>query len=119
MAAAVIELNSLPDPVRPTTQNQNLLPRCRRRLILFVVAAIEIRSVALELARASIHHLVDRQYIQLLPQRANRGSSLRTRQPPTGREPLIRDAHPFGRAQLLRSHLRYRHSTNRFDLIGN
>ena len=60
MAAAVIELDSLPDAVRPRPENDDLRLRCRRRLILFVIAGIEIGRLALKLGRAGIHHLVDR-----------------------------------------------------------
>jgi hypothetical protein len=104
MAAAVVELNSLPDPVRPAPKNHDLLLLRRRRLILFVVAAIEIRREALKLRRARIHHLVHRHHVQLLSQRANRSRALRAGQPPTAASRSSEMPIRFA-SQLVRCHL--------------
>src|SRR3954451_19805239 len=60
MAAAVVELDSLPDTIRSAAKDKDLLLCSRRRLIFFVVATVEIRGEALELCRAGIYQLVHR-----------------------------------------------------------
>ena len=69
MAAAVIELDSLPDPVRPAAQNHHLLAIRRRRLAARFVARIQIRREAFELRRARIHAIEHRRDAQLLAPR--------------------------------------------------
>ncbi len=100
VAAAVVELNALPDAVRPTTQDDDLLARRRRLLVLFVVAAVEIRRVALKLRRAGIDQLVHRLNPELRAQLAHFVGRL---QPPLARNALVRDAHALGRAQIVRT----------------
>src|SRR5690242_21390678 len=55
MAAAVIELNSLPDAIGSAAEDNDFLVGRRRSLILFFVGRIEIGSVTLKLGRARIH----------------------------------------------------------------
>ncbi len=65
MAAAIIELNSLPDAVRAAAQNDDLLAIGRRRLVLFLVGRVQIRGEALKLGGASIDPLEYRTNIVL------------------------------------------------------
>ena len=58
MATAVIELNSLPDPVRAAAKNHDLLLAARLGLVLFFVRGIEVRRIRVEFRRARIHALV-------------------------------------------------------------
>ena len=60
MAAAVIELDSLPDAVRPRSENDDLGLVGRRRLVLFVIGRIEIRRHRFEFGGAGIHQFEDR-----------------------------------------------------------
>ena len=59
MDAAVIELDPLPDPVRPSTQDHDLFPVCRRSLALFFIGGIHVGGVGDELGGAGIDPLVD------------------------------------------------------------
>ena len=60
VTAAVVELDALPDPVRPAAEDDDLLPRRRVGLALLLVGAVEIRRERLELRRARVDALVDR-----------------------------------------------------------
>src|ERR1700756_2950771 len=60
MAAAVIKLNPLPDTVRTTAQDDDLLFLRRRRLVFLLVSRVEIRSVAFEFRSARVHAFIDR-----------------------------------------------------------
>src|ERR1700749_1814158 len=71
MATAVIELNSLPNAVRPAAEDDDLLLVRRRRFVFLFVSGIEIRRVALELRCASIHAFIDRLQLVLLPRIAH------------------------------------------------
>ena len=68
VTAAVIELNALPDAVRPAAQDHHFLLRRRRRLVFVLVGRIQVRRVALELGCAGVHALVDRGDTMLLAQ---------------------------------------------------
>src|ERR1700743_3243227 len=54
MAAAVVDLNALPDAVGPAAQDDDLLTLSRSCFVLFVVAAVEIWGIAFKLGRARI-----------------------------------------------------------------
>ena len=59
VAAAVVELDSLPDAVGTAAEDDDLLARGRCGLVLFVVAAIEVGRVAFELGGAGVHQFED------------------------------------------------------------
>ncbi len=66
VAAAVIELDSLPDAIGPAAQDDDLLAVSRRRLVLFFVGRVQIRRVALELGGAGVDALEYRPNVVLL-----------------------------------------------------
>src|SRR5215469_8507118 len=82
VAAAIIELDSLPDAIRPTAKDDDFLLLRRSGFILFFVAAIEIRCEALKLSCACIDELVNGLDAKLLTQRPNSISPFGTRQAP-------------------------------------
>ena len=59
VAAAIVELDPLPDPIRPTAKNHDPLPagRLGRHLVFVFVGGIVIRSVGLELGRTGVDGL--------------------------------------------------------------
>jgi hypothetical protein len=65
VAAAVIELDSLPDAVGPAAQNHDLLAIRGRGFALRFVAGIEIRREAFELGRTGIDAIEDGRHAQL------------------------------------------------------
>ena len=71
VAAAVVELNSLPDAVGPAAENDDFLLVGRRRFVFVFVGRVEIRREALEFRGAGVHALVDRHHAVLLAQVAN------------------------------------------------
>ena len=71
MAAAVVELDSLADAVRPAAEDHDLLARLRRGLVLGLVARVQVRREALELGRAGIDAVEDGAHAQLLAVLAN------------------------------------------------
>ena len=60
VAAAVVELDPLPDPVRAAAEDHDLLPRRRIGLALLLVRAVQIRRERLELGGAGVDALVRR-----------------------------------------------------------
>src|SRR5262249_4552182 len=92
MAAAVIELNSLPDAIRTATQDDHFLFRSRRRLVFFLVGRIEIWSVALKLGRAGINALVDGLDFVFLAQMADLFLRAFTVKPPHARQASVGEA---------------------------
>ena len=68
MAAAVVELDSLADAVRPGAQDDDFLLVGGRRFVFFLVGGIEVRRVALEFGGASVDVLVHRANAELLAQ---------------------------------------------------
>ena len=60
VAAAVIKLNSLPDTIRPTSQDNDFFLFSRSRLVFVFVRGIEIWRVALEFRSAGVHAFVNR-----------------------------------------------------------
>ena len=60
VTAAVVELDSLPDAVRPRAEDHDLSPVGRVRFALFFVGRIQIRRERFELRAARIDAFVDR-----------------------------------------------------------
>ena len=54
MDAAIIELDPLPDPIRPATQNNDFFPVCRACFTLLAVRGIQIGSEGFEFGGAGI-----------------------------------------------------------------
>ena len=69
VAAAVVELDALPDAVRAAAEDHDLLPRRRIGLALLLVGAVEVRRERLELRRAGVDALVGRLEPVLEPRR--------------------------------------------------
>mmetsp|Transcript_1346 Transcript_1346/g.4699 ORF Transcript_1346/g.4699 Transcript_1346/m.4699 type:complete len:535 (+) Transcript_1346:2884-4488(+) len=67
MAAAVVELDPLADPVGAPAQNQHLALRVRRALVLAVIGGVHVRGVGLKLGGAGVHTLHDRRAPGRLP----------------------------------------------------
>src|SRR3954454_16309183 len=76
MAAAVVELNSLPDAVGAAAENDDLLLVGWRGLVFFFVGRVEIGRVALEFGRASVHALVNGFQVVLLAGVSELGSGV-------------------------------------------
>ena len=97
MDAAVVELDSLPDPVRAAAEDYDLAPIVGRRFVLALVSRIEIRREGLEFGAAGIDRFMDRRDAEFAP--AHRdcgfGDALQLSDPPIGK------AHRFGLAQEL------------------
>ena len=96
--AAVVELDPLADPVGPAAQNDDLRFRRRAHLILILVGRVVIRGVGLELGRAGVHKLVDRQDSRGIAAAAD----LPFGKVPDRAEGLIGKAEPFGPVENLR-----------------
>ena len=77
VAAAVVELDALADPVGAAAENDDLVARVRIRLAGRLVRAVEIRRERFELRRAGIDPLVDR--LEVRATRACRGRPLPSR----------------------------------------
>src|SRR5262244_3296271 len=99
MAAAVIELNSLPYAIWPAAKDDDLLRGRGCRLVFFLVCRIEVRRVALEFCGARVHSFVDGSDLVLpahVPNFFLRAFSVQT---PHAREPAVGEAHALGFAQ--------------------
>ena len=75
MYAAVVELDALPDPVRPAAQHHDLLAVGRLGFTLAVqrlVATIEVGGLGGKFSRAGVYPLVDRAHIQAVAGFAHR-----------------------------------------------
>src|ERR1700693_1259864 len=96
VTAAVIELNSLPDAVRPAAQNDYFLLVGWSRLIFVLVSRIKIWRGTLALFRAGVHALVDGQHAVFLAQVPDFFLPF---QPPRVRQTTIRKSHALGVAQ--------------------
>ena len=68
VAAAVVELDSLPDAIGPAAQDDDLLAIGGRGLVFFFVGRVQVRREALELGGAGVDALVDGAYAVLLAQ---------------------------------------------------
>ena len=123
--ARVVELDPLPDPVRPRPQDHHLRARGRRRLVLVLVGRVEVGRVRHELRRARVHHLEGGADAVGQPRRADLGlgaarqlgraagrrspgaspgAASRARgRGPAGRPPRTRPAPPSGRGTRDRS----------------
>src|SRR5581483_4716158 len=102
VAAAVIELNSLPDAIRSAAQDDHLLFLGRGGLVLFLVSRVEIGCEALEFGGAGVHSLVDWLNFVLLAEVTNLLSRAFTVvKPPCSRQPPIGKTHALGIAQHL------------------
>src|SRR5207247_1238953 len=56
----VVELDALPDADRAGSQYEDAGTIAARRLVLLLVAGVEVGGLRLELTGAGVHHLVDR-----------------------------------------------------------
>src|SRR5438067_6421425 len=105
MAAAIIELDSLPDAVRPTTENDHLLALRGLCLVLLFVRRIHVWSEALEFGSARINPLVHRTQAVLAPCIAHpffgAASVAVARNEPC--QAGIGESHALGLAQFLRA----------------
>ena len=72
VTAAVVELEALPDAVRPAAEDDDLAPRRRIGLAFLFVGAVEVGRERLELCRAGVDALVGRDEPVLGSQAANR-----------------------------------------------
>ena len=80
--AAVVELDALPDPVRPAAEDHDLAAVRRPRLALVLVGRIEVGRVRLELGGAGVDALVDGPHALAPAQRAHVVLAQRPRAPP-------------------------------------
>ena len=121
VTAAVIELNSLPDAVRPAAQNDDFLLVGRRGFVFVFVGRIKIWRKTLELRRAGVHALVHGQHAMFLAQMPD---LLLPFQPPRARQPSVGKSHALGLAQHLGRNRLHRmllqlklHVVNFFELV--
>ena len=97
VAAAVVELDALPDPVGAAAEDDDLLAVRGRGLALALVGRVHVRGERLELRRAGVDPLVDGNDAGRLPRGAHLGlAPLREL-----RETRVREAHPLGLAERL------------------
>ena len=95
MAAAIIEFNSLPDPVRPASQNYDLRFIAGFRFVLFLIRRVHVRSVRFKFRSACIDALINRSEMRLCaPMPNSRGGRL-----PQLRKLLVAGSHALGFAQ--------------------
>ena len=106
MAAAIIELNSLPDAVRPASKNDDLLPVRRLRLVLVFMCRVEVRRIRFELRGTRVDSLVDG-YYSVVGALCSYTVWFRSREEC---ETRVGEAGPFGFAEKLRRQI--------FQIIG-
>src|SRR6202790_1682312 len=99
VATAVIEFNSLPYAIRPTSEDDDFFLLGWRRFVFFFVCGIKIRREALEFRSACVHALINWLQAVLPPQVADFFCRSFFVQPPHAREPAVGDSHPLGIAQ--------------------
>ena len=75
MHAAVIELETLPDPVRAGAQDDDLFPARGVRFVLGLVAGVEVRRLGFELRRARVHPVEDGRHAAFEPGGADFGGA--------------------------------------------
>ncbi len=97
VAAAVVELDALPDAVRPRAEDHHLAAVGGRGLVLFLVSRVEVRREGLELRAAGVDALVDGDEPRRLAVRAH----LELGAPRQVREPAVGQADLFELAQQL------------------
>ena len=90
--AAVVELDALPDAIRPAAEDHDRLLAAARRLALLVVAAVQVRRRRRELAGAGVDHLVRRPTIHRPATLARAAASV---SPRSVAELAIGEAHPL------------------------
>ena len=95
MHATVIEFDPLADPIRPTAQDDHLLPIGRARLALASIGRIEIGRVRFEFSRAGIHSFVGDRPCILAPI-ALHESPRTDRLSAEVRNPIVREPEFFG-----------------------
>jgi hypothetical protein len=70
--AAIIELNTLPDTVRPAAEDHHFLRGVALHLVVpAVVGRVIVRRVSLELGGAGVHQPIARHEAEFFSQRAN------------------------------------------------
>src|SRR5690606_29619072 len=69
--AAVVELDALPDSIRPAAENHDLLPIRRIGLAELLVRRIHVRGVARKLGRTAIDAFEDGTDVFVVARRAN------------------------------------------------
>ena len=82
--AAVVELDTLPDPVGATSQDQHGLIPARLRLVLLVVGGVEVGSGGGKLAGTGVHGLIGRPNPEPMALGANRRLGRRPGDRPAG-----------------------------------
>jgi len=88
----VVELDALPDADRPRAEHEYLPLVADDRLVLVLVGRVEVGDVALELARAGVDHLVDREQSEFSAEFVDVGLP----DAPEPRDELVREAHALG-----------------------
>ena len=101
MAAAVVELDALPDAVGPGAQDHDLAPVRRLRLGFFFVDRVQVRREALEFGRARVHALEHRPNPPFLAPVAHGSLGL----VPQARQPVVGQTGAFRQGQLGGRHL--------------
>ena len=71
VAAAVVEFDALADAIGSAAQDDDLAPVAGLRLVVVLVAAVQIGRIGLEFGRAGIHQVVGGEHAQLLAQAAH------------------------------------------------
>src|ERR1051325_5542307 len=99
MAAAVVELNSLPDAVRTAAENDDFLFRRGRSFVFVLVGRVKIRRVAFEFGGAGLHALVHRLKAMLLALMTNFFLITFAAQSPGSGEASVGESHAFGITQ--------------------
>src|SRR5664280_844047 len=101
MAAAVVELNSLPDAIGPAAEDDDLLAIRRRSFVFFFVGRIEIRRETFELGGASVHPFVHRSNPAGMPLFVYEvGCAATVLHFPKMRQPFIGESHALEIAQF-------------------
>src|SRR4051794_1539963 len=98
MATAVVEFNSLPDPVGPAAEDDDFLFVRGRGLVFILVCGVKIWREALEFGGAGVDALVDRHYSMFLAQMPD---LFLTFEPPDLRQTAIGESHALGITQHL------------------
>ncbi len=93
MAAAIVELNSLPDAIGTAAKDDDLALGRGSRFVFLVVAGIEIGRHAFELCGAGVHEFEDRLDPHLLAQVTHDGDAIVGGLAPHFSDALVRDSH--------------------------
>ncbi len=95
--AAIVELDSLPDPVRSAAQHDHLAAVGRMRLALVFVGRVHVGGPRRELRGAGVDALVHRPYAEAVPARTHLGFAFL----PQMRQPAIGKSHALQRSELV------------------